>query len=387
MQTQAPKFSARHYTSLDGLRGLAFLLVFVHHYALTSHSTQPWILALAWLADGGWMGVDLFFVLSGFLITGILLDTRGGRNYYINFYARRSLRILPLYYGILFLLLALTPLWHLQWRLGHIGYFLYMGNIAGHVDNSLNTVKPFVNLTHTWSLAVEEQFYLLWPLLVAWAASSRRLLKLCFGLAGIGLLLRVLLLLTQSLGHAAEWSYGELPTHADGLLMGAVAAILVRHYPLTVLVRRTLLPIVASGLVLGLLAIHGRSLDYHAAWMTVVVYPALAVFFSCTLIRALHPGTVMHAIGKLGMLRFFGRYSYGMYLYHQILSPLTGRLLPVLQAKLHSTTLGGLAYFFLIFASTIVVSVISYELYEKQWLRLKSRFAFARDTMDVAAAS
>lgn len=203
----------------------------------------------------------------------------------------------------------------------------------------------------------------------------------------MGLVLRVLLLLTQHLYHATEWSYGELPTHADGLLMGAVAAILVRRYPLTLIVRKTLIPFAASGLIVVALVVHGRSLNYHTPWMTVAIYPALAVLSSCTLLRTLQPGTILHAIGKLGILRFFGRYSYGMYLYHQILSPLTGRWLPLLQADLHSTTLGGLAYFFLIFAGTIAVSVLSYEFYEKQWLRLKSRFTYVRVAVEAAPAS
>ena len=230
MESRSPRLSARHFTSLDGLRGVAFLLVFAHHYGLSANITQPFIRALGWLAGGGWMGVDLFFVLSGFLITGILIDTRDGPHYYRNFYARRALRILPLYYTLLLVLFALTPVWHLKWHWGHLAYVFYLGNFAGLLDGTLNHVLPFITLTHTWSLAVEEQFYLIWPLIVASIASPRRLVRLCFILSGCGLLLRILLLLTVPAAH--EWSYGQLPTHADGLLLGAVAAVLFRRYEL-----------------------------------------------------------------------------------------------------------------------------------------------------------
>lgn len=132
------QFSSQHYTSLDGLRGVAFLLVFIHHYGLTTHCNERWILALGALAGGGWVGVDLFFVLSGFLITGILLDTRDDNSYFLNFYARRVLRIFPLFYGVLLMLLLATSILHLHWRPGHIAYFFYLGNVAGHIDPSLN---------------------------------------------------------------------------------------------------------------------------------------------------------------------------------------------------------------------------------------------------------
>src|ERR1700744_4617103 len=101
------------YPALDGLRALAFLMVFATHY-----EGMPW----------GWSGVDVFFVISGFLITGILLDTRDDRYRVRNFYARRSLRIFPLYYGVFLLLLLLTPFLHLNWSAGWLAWPLYVGN-------------------------------------------------------------------------------------------------------------------------------------------------------------------------------------------------------------------------------------------------------------------
>ena len=375
MVIERRQFSTRHYASLDGLRGTAFLLVFFHHYALTSHSTQPLVLTLAWVAAGGWAGVDLFFVLSGFLITGILLDTRDDKYFFRNFYARRVLRIFPLFYGVLLLLLLATPILHLHWRLGHIAYFFYLGNIAGHVDPSLNFVVPAVNLTHTWSLAVEEQFYLVWPLVVLLVPQRSQLVKVCCVLIGLGLLLRAGLLLAVP-GASMEWSYGELPTHADGLLCGAILAVLIRSVALPVLVRRSrwVAAVAFAGLA-GLAAINGN-LNYHTRSMTLFVYPLLAVFFSLILLRTLQPGTPFYSVGNWRILRFFGKYSYGMYIYHQILSPYTGRYLGVLQHLLHSILWGGLAYVGLALAGTTAISVLSYEMYESKFLKLKSRFPY-----------
>ena len=369
-----PRLSNRHFAGLDGLRGTAFLLVFFHHYGLTTHSTQPVILALAWLAGGGWAGVDLFFVLSGFLITGILLDTRTDEHYFRNFYARRALRIFPLFYGVLLVLFLATPILHLHWRLGHLAYFLYLGNVAGHVDPTLNLVLPAVDLTHTWSLAVEEQFYLIWPLVILLVPNRKSLLKVCCGLIGFALLLRVALLFVVS-GAALEWSYGELPTHADGLVCGAILAVLIRSNHLHVLIHRSrwLLAVVVVALA-GLVSWNG-SLDYHTRLMTVWVYPLLAVLFTCFVLRSLQPGTLSYGIGNLRALRFFGRYSYGMYIYHLILFPYISRYLAVSQRLLHSVVLGGLTYLALVLLGTTVVSVLSYELYESKFLKLKARFS------------
>src|ERR1700761_8041685 len=121
--------SSRHYPALDGLRGIAILAVFCYHFGGGSKSSNWLIQAWSSIADTGWMGVDLFFVLSGFLITGILYDTAHKPHRVRNFYARRSLRIFPLYYGVLLLFLLLTPVLQLHWKPGHLLYFFYLSNM------------------------------------------------------------------------------------------------------------------------------------------------------------------------------------------------------------------------------------------------------------------
>ncbi len=184
-ETRTRNLSALHVKALDGVRGLAVLMVILYHMEYLAPRSSLWAKALLAPLRIGWAGVDLFFVLSGFLITGILLDTRESPNYFRSFYARRALRIFPLYYLVLSGILVLA---HFTSTLNYVlpvshdrfFYFVY-----------LNNWWPFLRdtwhgniLGHFWSLAVEEQFYLLWSLCVfAIARRHIRLAALC-GIAG-----------------------------------------------------------------------------------------------------------------------------------------------------------------------------------------------------------
>lgn len=354
-------------------------MVFARHYGMTSHTNNLVVKYIFFVCFGGWMGVDLFFVLSGFLITGILLDTRELPGYFTKFYARRALRIFPLYYTVLGLLFVMTPWLHLQWNVGHLAYLVYAGNIAYNVNPSLASVQPAVSFLHLWSLAVEEQFYLVWPLVVMVMGSRRKLAWICGWLSVGGLILRVSLLLCLPRGSAYEWCYAQLPTHMDGLLYGALAAICVREIPLERVLRmvRRGLPF-AAAVLLSVIVAGGP--DFHSVPMILVGFPALAATFAGVVLLALKPGGIVNRIGALPGLRFIGRYSYGMYVYHILFWPALGWIQPWLQARLGSVMLGGLCFVLLMFAGTMVAAVASYELYETQWLRLKGRFAYQRVT-------
>ena len=381
--------SARHVSSLDGFRGIAFLLVFVRHYSLTSHTTSRVMGQAMAMGQGGWVGVDLFFTLSGLLITGILLDTREMPGYFPKFFARRALRIFPLYYGVLLLLFLLTPVLHLEWRWGDWAYVFYAGNFAYCWDSTLALIKPDVTLMHLWSLAVEEQFYLVWPWVIYFVASRRRLVRVCVALAVLGLGMRLVLLSAMPVTRAYEWCYAMLPTHMDGLLCGALAAVWVRSQPVAVIqpmARRISLG--AAGLVAGVYAVAG--FNFYSRLMVLVGFPALGVLFAAVLLQALEPGTWASGLGRVPVLRFFGKYSYGLYVFHILFSPALSRFQPMLQRGLHSVVLGGLAYIGLTFVGTCVLAVLSYQLYEKHWLRLKRYFAYGRTepaSADAVAAS
>jgi peptidoglycan/LPS O-acetylase OafA/YrhL len=349
--------------------------VFFFHYGMSAHTNTLPVQLLTHVTSAGWVGVDMFFVLSGFLITGILLDTREQPHYFRNFYVRRALRIFPLFYGVFLLLAALTPLLHLQWRPGHILQLFYLGNFAGHYDPSLNDLLPAVLLVHLWSLAVEEQFYMVWPFVVLWAPNRKTLLRICCAAPVLAFLLRCLLL-WKFPERAQEWSYGELPTHIDGLVCGAIAAILTRSFDLTLLVRKSRMPFAFSGIALTMLAIYNHGIVYHNTAMTLLGYPLLGIFFTCALLRTIQPRSLLSRLGQTRFLRFFGKYSYGMYIFHNLFNPLVSKLLRPLQSLTHSQSIGGVLFVLVVLALTCIVSVLSFELYEKQWLKLKSRFSY-----------
>ena len=203
-----------YFPALDGLRALAVLMVLFVHAA---PDLCPW----------GWMGVQTFFVLSGFLISGILVDSRTAAGRYCNFYARRALRIFPLYYGVL--LLCGGGLWVTggSWPQHAWLWLVYLQNFAWFLPGTFSDLlrtsggKVFGAIGHLWSLAVEEQFYLIWPPIVFACASRRRLAAICGLLIGARLLLAPVLVSTLPAKMLQDgFIYRTLPTQWDGFLMG-----------------------------------------------------------------------------------------------------------------------------------------------------------------------
>src|SRR5215470_6104122 len=216
-----------HLPGLDGVRGLAILLVLAVHF-VGNATPVTWGERLAVkLGNYGVLGVDLFFVLSGFLITGLLLDSKGDPHYFRNFYARRTLRIFPLYYFVLALLFIVIPAAvtippaleearrHQAWLWTYTTNFF----IAAKASWALSYVS------HFWSLAIEEHFYLLWPLVV-FSFRRQTLERICIAVIVAALALRIGLLL----GGVSELSVSVLtPCRIDTLCVGALLAAVARR--------------------------------------------------------------------------------------------------------------------------------------------------------------
>jgi len=383
-----PAVSARPYLpQLDGLRGIAILGVLAFHFNLSE---------VGWAGLGfqvgffelGWTGVTLFFVLSGYLITEILLATRDEPRYFRNFYARRALRIFPAYYLMLILAyraaqdLATTP----DPRVGSIDewpfYVFYLSNywLGAHAFHT--PMSPLLGLS--WTLSVEEQFYLLWPFIVR-ALKPRALAALCAALIVASPLLRWGLL---HLSGNPLLTQVSLSSNFESLALGGLIAVL-RYDP--DLARWTAPRIgfalaVVSGLALAaLFGTHG--LHYFADarfWMSGAVgtlfFPALvAIFFSGILTLALASSTPFAGLLSFRPLAALGRISYGVYLYHVLVNFVLTRafwtdvFLPI-PGNHPDPSVVPLLYVAR-YAVTIAVAAISYRYLETPLLKLKARFA------------
>jgi peptidoglycan/LPS O-acetylase OafA/YrhL len=263
--------------ALDGVRGLAVLLVLFHHLVYYSgiDKTFWWDRQLFKLANSSWLGVDLFFVLSGFLITGILFDAKGSGRYFRSFYGRRVLRIFPLYYGFLAVALLLFPLW-LPAESGQAlidsqaWYWFYLSNF--HV--AFEGWPDPAPMGHFWSLAIEEQFYLLWPLAV-WALGRRHLIYLSAACFLTAPLLRIIMPSTLDI-------YVLLPTRMDTLAAGAFLALVIRGESGTdALGRWPLLLFSAASAMMVALYLRGDGyLIYHDPVVSTLGYTVIAVAFA-----------------------------------------------------------------------------------------------------------
>lgn len=372
--------------ALDGLRGLAVAGVLACHFLNAWPGTSPADRTAIELLGLGWAGVDLFFVLSGFLITGILVEGVGRPGWWTGFLARRALRIFPLYYLALALFGLFGPALGLidPWTFGRWGawYWAYLGNWA---YAARQVIPP---LSHFWSLAVEEQFYLAWPLLVL-VARGRRLALVCAGLVATAPALRALIV------YGSGWPVGSAfrvtPGRLDGLAMGALLAVAFRTPAGRALLARAWPWAAAAGAVAfaGLGAPLG--FDMHRAPLEIWSHTALAVAFGGLLAGAVAGegagSRLARALSAPG-LRTLGRLSYGLYVWHY---PIHVGLVRALRARpaaaaLLATRGGYLAYAAAGVAASLVVAWASYHLVEKRFLVLKDRLA-PRATVDATQGS
>ncbi len=362
--------------ALDGLRGLAILMVFMVHANFLIGDSPHALGHTRYLLFGGfWSGVDLFFVLSGFLITGILLATKDSPAYYKSFFARRMLRIFPLYY--LFVLVAVSV--HRSSFNGRdISSLLFYYYNLHHVWTARNL--PWVPAF--WSLSVEEQFYIIWPFAVA-SLSNKSLRRLCIAGMVLALGLRLYLMPRSTVFQVA--SYFTL-CRTDGLFAGALLAIWRRDAMCWKRVQHFAFPVgaISAIAIVGIFIWSGHFFDWvlvrqvttfrHSSFL--IVGPGislLAILFATLVAKATSQG-VVYRIFLAWPLRRMGRYSYGMYVYHfAIMLLLDSRII----AWERHHAFRGMHMFLLLpssFVLTYLVSVISFHVYEQPILSFKRFF-------------
>lgn len=333
-----------HIPSLDGLRGLAILLVLFLHL-FNYGFLYP-------LFSWGWMGVDLFFVLSGFLITGILVDTKHKKGFIKSFLLRRALRTLPLYYGVLVIFAFIAP--HFRPTAWFSEYQIFFWT---HTSNFLFHYKGFFNpLGHFWSLAMEEQFYIIWPFIVLFT-NFKQIIWIAIVFVMVSIILRMEV-------NNPIVTYGLPLAHLDGLSIGAIVAILYRLNR-DALFRYSQLVVGVCCLIILVCQYFNRSLLHNQqAPLTITI---VSLFFGELLIASLRSPMVKNILSNKVLL-FFGKYSYAMYIFNSIF--------------LHFSNWAGAArltgnqrliVYSGVFLLTIVASFLSYHLFEIRFLRLKKR--------------
>jgi peptidoglycan/LPS O-acetylase OafA/YrhL len=348
--------------SLDGLRAYAALSV------LAFHAASIWLFSL------GWVGVHVFFILSGFLITWILLNTKEATNFYSSFYLRRTLRIFPIYYFVLLLVLviavycnnAIADFWY---------FFFYLQNFKLAANEF--TVN-FPSYYHTWSLAIEEQFYLFFPFVVR--NLGRQSLKyFLITMIFCSMAVRFTLVYFYS-GSALVWA--NTISNIDFLLSGALLAYFYRVTE-SQRIRQSLVFILSGTVILYLgfafltsfaNAFTGISLTQaNGQFFLMVLIPAILL-----LIHALlnHNSRFFRLAFENNVIVYLGKISYGLYLFHFPVFYLVESLLPRNQFVFRTELQRTLTIMPLKFALTIALASLSWRYFEKRILEQKRRFAY-----------
>jgi len=395
--------AGRKFQSLDGLRAMAIILVFFCHMQSHIPAVNLATTRVNQYLGIGWIGVDLFFVLSGFLITGILLDTREASNYFTGFYTRRILRIFPLYYLVLTAVIvaeiqldnsevtAALPLPEDRWL-----YFSYLTNwIVLWKDHWGPHYTNY--LAHFWSLAVEEQFYLVWPFIV-WLVRPRTLPWIAGALAALAAIIRL-----AWVAHSGGQVAIALATisRLDALFIGALCAFLFRDTGRLLRVRKYLPWIASVGIGSFLLAFSGILFFPQAAALVLYNsfpgahtldeaitlfaecggYTLLALGFGALVLLAAHTeaeSTWMQKFLKSRLLAPIGTYSYGIYVFHvPIIGAASIFVYPKIVRGINSAgeaLFNEGAYIVVLAAVTFSISALSYEFFEKKILRFKRHF-------------
>ena len=374
-------------SSLDGLRGVAILMVMMLHFyneAIINNGYPIIGPVITKLVLSGLYGVELFFVISGFLITNILFDAKNGPNYFRNFYIRRFLRIFPLYYAVLFVIFFILP--HLvtfdaaakDIASRQIWLWTYLSNApwSGRAWDS----SAIFRLGHLWFLCVVVHFYIIWPLFI-YKFETRTIINIC--LAGMIVCLMIRLLLTV-VGGPEFFTWSSI-RKLDGLLWGSFLAAGIRTAYVSHLIN-IYTPRVAwvAGLLFFILIFVPRKftgdntvcIGYYWTFMETIS----VLFFGGILILVLRESGRLPSLMKNKFLVAFGKYSYGLFVIHNICLPLFKWLFKPteLAMQIGSPLLTQIIFYILSITTSFILAFATWHLYEKHFLNLKLLFKYKR---------
>jgi peptidoglycan/LPS O-acetylase OafA/YrhL len=348
-----------YVAELDGLRGIAILAVMIHRMYPRAGGTP-------WPVEAGWAGVDLFFVISGFLIAGILLDTRDDPDYFRNFYARRVLRIFPLFYLLVGGMLLAFPLAGHREFLRQAGSPLWYLLQLGNIPESLLGRDPPYWLAPVWSLAIEEQFYLTFPLVVRWT-DPRRLAGRLVIVALAALAVRIAT--TALVPDRERIQYLFTLCRLDTIAIGCLLAVVVRsprYQAWRAALPRVLVPVLAGAAAV----LFATELDRTTWFGRTLGYDVVAIGFAALVLLVLERrDRAATAVLRAAPLRYMGKLCFGLYLLHRPADTLVTAL--VARAGLDATSLAWLPVKIVV---ALALATASWRLLELPFLRQKRRF-------------
>jgi len=357
------------YPEINGLRAVAILMVMWMHssfYFLDLQSPGQQIYHS--FISLGTHGVDLFFVISGFLITGILIDTSGQKNSLKKFYIRRTLRIFPVYYLTLVLGISLLFFIVPDFSLGirEAMYFVYLQNLFSVVD-----IEEIAYFRVFWSLAVEEQYYLFWPVIFLWARKQSWELFLCITLIFASVLGRSILVDGGAFVTARDITF----LHMDGLCLGGLLAVLIHKFGKSERMRKiSFMSLIMIGTVYALYAIFskGSFADIEIVLKYGIIIFSLFYFFLLMWILTNPENNLFKTILRSPPLQSIGSVSYGMYIFH---GPIMFFAIEHSYFKSHGYWGAHLGLLATGVVLSYILAFMSYKFFEKPILKLKYRYA------------
>jgi peptidoglycan/LPS O-acetylase OafA/YrhL len=370
---------ARHIPVLDSIRGVAIIMVMIAHFFQGAEASiisdyplfGPVFLKIAYI---GLSGVDLFFILSGFLITGILIETKNSRNYFRVFYIRRFLRIFPLYYLVLFISFFIfikiypDPSFREVER-NQIFLWSYLSNLASTVNNIDWNAGKYIAFGHFWSLCVEEHFYMIWPAIV-FIFSLQNLKKIIITIFIISFFSFIYSSITDHSFWLFKWSTIK---YSGALVAGGFISIIYKDgdvFQKTINIAKRIFPTLI--ILLLLFSLIPRRFGLSELFF---LYSWVPYLFLLILALAEHKQTFKLLNNKF--FAGFGKISYGLYIYHGLFIPVFNNYYrPIVDNLINNSLLAAIV--FVITCSSICygISWLSWRFFESKILMLKRNFQY-----------